>query len=174
MSGAIRFTPIGLLRSGHARAEETPIQPVYAQGSWGRAEVFPEYAEGLQDIESFSHVFLIYHLHLAAPAGLIVKPFLQDRDRGVFATCHPGRPNAIGMSLVALLRREGRVLHLDGADFLDGTPLLDIKPYAARFHRIERPRSGWHEEVDEAEAARRGRRSRFGADGASRAGRRSS
>jgi len=90
----------------------------------------------------------------------VVKPFLQDVERGVFATRAPCRPNPIGLSVVKLVRREGNVLYLDGVDVLDGTPLLDIKPYTAKFDRIETTRNGWQDEVDDQTARLRGRRAR--------------
>ncbi len=158
----ITFRPIGVIRSGHARAEETPIQPAFAEGCVGRAEILEEFEEGLRDLEGFSHVYLIYYLHGAGPPHLLVKPFLDDKVRGVFATRSPNRPNPIGLSVVRLLRREGRVLHLDRLDVLDGTPLLDIKPYSARFDRIEDTRNGWQDGVDEATAMIRGRRQAHG------------
>jgi tRNA-Thr(GGU) m(6)t(6)A37 methyltransferase TsaA len=154
----IAYKPIGVIRSGHGREEETPIQPVYAKGCKGRTEIFPEFAEGLRDLEGFSHVYLLYHFHRAGAAKLLVKPFLQDIERGVFATRAPCRPNAIGLSVVELVRRDGNVLYLDGIDVLDGTPLLDIKPYTAKFDRFETSRNGWQDDVDEETARQRGRR----------------
>ncbi|MBN1589930.1 MAG: tRNA (N6-threonylcarbamoyladenosine(37)-N6)-methyltransferase TrmO [Pirellulales bacterium] len=158
MSDNIIYQPIGVIRSEHTRAAQTPIQPVFCEGCPGRAEVRPEYGAGLRDLEGFSHVYLIYHFHEAGKPRLVVKPFLQDVERGVFATRAPCRPNPIGLSIVRLVRREGNVLHLVGVDVLDGTPLLDIKPYIARFDRIEDARSGWQDKVDDATAQRRGRR----------------
>jgi tRNA-Thr(GGU) m(6)t(6)A37 methyltransferase TsaA len=152
------YRPIGVIHSGHTTAERTPIQPVYAKGCPGRAEILPEFEEGLSDLEGFSHVYLIYHFHTAGPGKLRVKPFLQDRERGVFATRAPGRPNPVGLSIVELVRREGRVLYLDGVDILDGTPLLDIKPYTARFDCITPTRNGWQDEVDEETARKLGSR----------------
>lgn len=149
---------IGIIRSMHTVPEQTPIQPVYARGCLGRAEVLPEYAEGLKDLDGFSHIILIYHFHRADSVLLTVRPFLQDVERGVFSTRAPCRPNPIGMSIVELVRREGTTLHLDGVDILDGTPLLDIKPYVGRFDRIEGTTDGWQHEVDEPTARRRGRR----------------
>jgi len=157
-SGSITLRPIGVIRSAHTKAEETPIQPVYAAGIKGQAEVFPEYAEGLRDLEGFSYLHLIYHFHEAGSARLLVKPFLEDRFHGVFATRAPCRPNPIGLSIVRLVKREGNVLHLEDVDVLDGTPLLDIKPYISRFDYREDVRCGWQEEVDERTARRRGRR----------------
>ena len=154
----VGYKTIGVIRSEHTRPEETPIQPVYAKGCRGRAEILPEYADGLRDLEGFSHVYLIYHLHRAGPARLMVKPFLQDVERGVFATRAPCRPNPIGFSIVELLGREGNSLQLDGLDVLDGTPLIDIKPYVARFDRIEATRNGWQDVVDDETALKRGRR----------------
>jgi tRNA-Thr(GGU) m(6)t(6)A37 methyltransferase TsaA len=154
----IAYRPIGVIHSEHTRAEDTPIQPVYAQECRGQVEIFPEYTDGLRDIEGFSHIYLLYHLHRAGSAKLVVKPFLHDVERGVFATRAPCRPNAIGLSIVELVRREGNVLHLKGVDVLDGTPLLDIKPYTARFDRIEGTRNGWQDEVDDATARKRGQR----------------
>jgi tRNA-Thr(GGU) m(6)t(6)A37 methyltransferase TsaA len=157
-ASVVTYHPIGVIHSGHITAEQTPIQPVYAKGCLGRAEILAEYAEGLHDLEGFSHLYLIYHLHRAGPAQLRVKPFLQDVERGVFATRAPCRPNPIGLSIVELIRREGNVLHLDGVDILDGTPLLDIKPYTARFDRIAGTRNGWQDAVDEETARARGDR----------------
>lgn len=154
----ITYNPIGVIRSEHVAVQETPIQPTYAKGCKGRAEIFPEFAEGLRDLDGFSHVYLIYHFHQAGAARLMVKPFLQDVERGVFATRAPCRPNAIGLSVVELVRREGNVLHLDGVDILDGTPLLDIKPYTAKFDRFETSRNGWQDDVDEETARQCGRR----------------
>jgi len=158
MNENITYKPIGVVRSGHTRSEDTPIQPMYATGCQGRAEVFPEYEAGLRDLEGFSHIYLLYHMDRAGPARLIVKPFLQDIEHGVFATRAPCRPNPIGLSIVALERRDGNVLHLDGVDVLDGTPLLDIKPYTARFDRIETTRNGWQDAVDDEAARRKGKR----------------
>jgi tRNA-Thr(GGU) m(6)t(6)A37 methyltransferase TsaA len=158
----ITYRPIGVIRSEHTVQEQTPIQPVYATGCRGRAEVLPELAEGLRDLDGFSHLYLIYHFHRAGAPKLTVKPYLQDVERGVFATRAPCRPNTIGISVVELMRREGNILYLDGVDILDGTPLLDIKPYTTKFDRVDVSRNGWHLEVDEETAQRRGRRGYWG------------
>jgi tRNA-Thr(GGU) m(6)t(6)A37 methyltransferase TsaA len=157
-TAAITFRPIGIIRSEHTSADATPIQPVYARDCLGRAEILPEFADGLADIEGFSHLYLIYHLDRAEPAQLRVKPYLQDIEHGIFATRAPCRPNPIGLSLVRLLRREGCVLHLAGVDVLDGTPLLDIKPYALRYDTVDNPCGGWTDEIDDNAAVSRGRR----------------
>jgi tRNA-Thr(GGU) m(6)t(6)A37 methyltransferase TsaA len=154
----ITYEPIGVIHSGHVIAEETPIQPAYAKGCRGWAEIFPEYEEGLRDLEGFSHIYLIYHLNRSKSVKLTVKPFLQDVERGVFATRAPNRPNAIGLSIVELVRREGNILGLDGVDILDDTPLLDIKPYTAKFDWVETRRNGWQDEVSEEAARQRGKR----------------
>jgi len=154
----VSYRPIGVIHSEHTTAQKTPIQPTYAKGCMGRAEIFPEFVQGLQDLDGFSHIYLIYHLDRAGSAKLIVKPFMEDVERGVFATRAPCRPNSIGLSIVELVRREGNVLHLDGMDILDGTPLLDIKPYTAKFDHIKTTRNGWQDGVDEETARRRGRR----------------
>jgi len=154
----IIYRPIGVIHSEHTVAENTPIQPVYARGCKGVVEIYPEFEEGLSDLEGFSHLYLIYHFHRAEPAQLLVKPFLQDVMRGIFSTRAPRRPNAIGLSIVELIRREGNALHLDGVDILNGTPLLDIKPYTAKFDFFQTTRNGWQDEVDEETALRRGKR----------------
>jgi len=154
----IVYRPIGVIHSPHTDPEKTPIQPAFASGCRGTAEIFPEFADGLRDIEGFSHIYIIYDMHRVAPARLLVKPFLHDVLHGVFATRAPSRPNPIGLSIVRLERREGNVLYLDGVDVLDGTPLLDIKPYVDRFDCIQHTRNGWLSEVDDATAESRGRR----------------
>ncbi|MFH1143901.1 MAG: tRNA (N6-threonylcarbamoyladenosine(37)-N6)-methyltransferase TrmO [Candidatus Eisenbacteria bacterium] len=155
---SIVYRPIGVIRSPHVDGAATPIQPVFAVGIPGRVELEADYAEGLRDLDGFSHLFLIYHFHRAAPARLLARPFLDDQERGVFATRAPARPNPIGISLVRLQRIEGRVLHVEDIDVLDGTPLLDIKPYAPRFDDRRGACSGWLERIDEATAQRQGRR----------------
>jgi tRNA-Thr(GGU) m(6)t(6)A37 methyltransferase TsaA len=157
-SDKIVYEPIGFIRSGHTRPEQTPIQPAYATGHPGRVEVLPAYVEGLRDLEGFSHIYLIYHFHRAEPAQLLVTPYLQDVKRGVFATRAPCRPNPIGLSIVRLQGCRGSVLFVDDLDMLDGTPVLDVKPYVARFDRIEESRSGWHDQVDPDTARRKGSR----------------
>ncbi len=150
--------PIGIIHSEHTIAEKTPIQPVYAKGCKGQVEVFPEYARGLRDLDDFSHIYLIYHFHQSPQVKLIVKPFLQDVERGVFATRSPCRPNALGLSVVELVGVDGNILYLDNVDILDGTPLLDIKPYTAKFDLNYVKKNGWQDEVDEHTAQKRGKR----------------
>lgn len=155
----MRHAPIGCIHSPHQVPEATPIQPRFARGVRGRVEVFEAYADGLADLEGFSHLFLIYGLHRADPPSLTVVPFMDDKARGIFATRHPARPNALGLSLVRLTGREGRWLDVEDLDVLDGTPLLDIKPYYPGFDAPEgEVRAGWLEAVPESVTERRGRR----------------
>lgn len=154
----LTLKPIGVIHSEHRHAVETPIQPVFAPDCIGRVEVFTEFAAGLKDIELYSHIYLVYHLHQAGEVRLLTKPFLQDTEHGIFATRAPWRPNPIGLSIVKLIGREGSALIIEGADILDGTPLLDIKPYSKRFDNIETQRNGWQDDVDDATAWKRGRR----------------
>jgi tRNA-Thr(GGU) m(6)t(6)A37 methyltransferase TsaA len=158
MNTGITYKSIGTIHSEHKQANETPIQPVYAQECAGAVDVFPEFAEGLADLEGFSHIYLLYHLHRCKNVRLKVKPFLQDVERGVFATRAPCRPNGIGMSIVRLIRREGNTLHVQGLDVLDGTPLLDIKPYTPRFDCVRTERNGWQDDVQEDDAQVLGKR----------------
>jgi tRNA-Thr(GGU) m(6)t(6)A37 methyltransferase TsaA len=155
---SVTFQPIGIIHSAHRAAEETPIQPVYARGAEGRAELLPEFAAGLRDLDGFSHVYLIYWLHEAGAPRLLVKPFLDDVERGVFATRAPCRPNPIGLSIVKLLRCEKNVVHVRDIDVLDQTPLLDIKPYVPRFDHRDPVKCGWIDRVDDQTAHARGHR----------------
>jgi tRNA-Thr(GGU) m(6)t(6)A37 methyltransferase TsaA len=155
----IVFKPIGTIHSEHKNPKRTPIQPVFAWDCIGQVEVYPEYEEGLLDIEGFSHIFIIYHLHKSEPGKeLTLKPFLEDVVHGVFATRYSNRPNPIGMSLVRLIRREKNRLYINDVDMLDGTPVLDIKPYNTRFEHREDVRNGWMDNIDKDTAFKRGRR----------------
>ena len=139
-----------------------------AGGSPGRIEVFPDYAEGLDDIEGFSHLHLIYWLHraadvlssVAAPSPLKIVPFLDDVPRGVFATRASVRPNPLGLSIVRLMERRGAELLVEDLDMLDGTPLLDIKPYVEGFDLRVGTRGGWTEQVSRVTFVNRGERRR--------------
>jgi len=162
----VTFYPIGVIRSPHLLPDKTPIQPVYARGVEGRAEILSDYVDGLQDLAGFSHVLLVYWFHRATTPRLIVKPFLDDVPRGVFATRAPCRPNPIGISVVRLIRQEANVLYLEDVDMLDGTPLLDIKPYVSRFECREGVRCGWVDSIDEPTAQERTRgRNQWRAEG---------
>lgn len=139
----IEYTPIGVIRSPFKSIEGMPIQPAAAKGVAGSVEVHERFSEGLQDLEGFSHILLIYHFHRSRGYTLRVKPFLDDQLRGVFATRAPRRPNAVGLSLVKLVRVEGPILHIEDVDILDGTPLLDIKPHVPDFDARETMSIGW-------------------------------
>jgi len=139
----IRYRPIGFIRTPFASPEGMPIQPAAAKGVVGRVELDPGLADGLKDLDGFSHVILIYHFHRAKPAMLRVKPYMDSVERGVFATRSPARPNAIGISVVRLLGVERNVLRVENVDIVDGTPLLDIKPYVPQFDGAEDVRIGW-------------------------------
>lgn len=154
----ILYLPIGVIRSGHTVPDQTPAQSVYAKGCSGRAELLAEYEEGLEGLDGFSHPILIYHFHRAQTPQMTVTPFLHESPHGLFSTRFPSRPNPIGLSIVELTRRDGTILFLDGVDVLDGTPLLDIKPYVRRFDCFVDTRDGWQDEVDEETAQRRGLR----------------
>jgi tRNA-Thr(GGU) m(6)t(6)A37 methyltransferase TsaA len=141
----ITYQPIGVIHSPFAEPEGTPIQPPGAQGVEGTVEVFPAYADGLKDLDGFSHLILIYHFHRAGSPSLQVKPFMDDEAHGVFAMRGPSRPNSIGLSVVRLVGVEANVLQIRDVDIVDGTPLLDIKPYVPEFDVRAVERIGWLE-----------------------------
>jgi tRNA-Thr(GGU) m(6)t(6)A37 methyltransferase TsaA len=144
---SIEFKPIGTIRTPFRKTEGMPVQPVGAAGVKGTVEVFEEFAEGLKDLGGFSHIMLLYHFHQSTGYKLTVTPFLDTQPRGLFATRAPKRPNGIGLSVVRLLRVEGATLHVENVDILDGTPLLDIKPYVPEFDQQVDIRTGWLEAV---------------------------
>ena len=139
----IQYKPIGIIRSPFKDTKGMPIQPTGAKGIRGRVVIEPEYVDGLRDIEGFSHIILLYHFHLSKGFSLEVKPFMDDKLHGVFTTRAPRRPNPIGLSVVRLVRRKGRTLHVEDVDIVDGTPLLDIKPYVPKFDVVKVQRIGW-------------------------------
>lgn len=122
-----------------------PIQPKGAAGITGTVVIHEQYLEGLVDLDGFSHIYLIYEFHRAQRTELKVIPFMDNVARGVLATRSPLRPNHLGLSIVELVRVDGTCLTVRGLDILDGTPLLDIKPYIAAFDQVEQSRSGWME-----------------------------
>lgn len=141
----IKYTPIGVIHSLFKEPKGTPIQPSGAKGISGTVEVFPEYARGLKDVVGFSHIFLIYHFHLSSGSSLTAKPYMDSKERGVFAMRGPNRPNPIGISIVRLIRVEGNIIHIQDVDIVDGTPLLDIKPYVPEFDIRKAEKTGWLE-----------------------------
>jgi len=139
------FSPIGIIHSPYAEPVGVPIQGVYAEGAIGTVAVLPELREGLTDLEGFSHIILLYCLHRSQGYSLTCKPFLDVQHRGVFATRAPRRPNPIGLSIVRLLGIDDSVLRIGDVDIVDGTPLLDIKPYIADFDVRSNVRAGWYD-----------------------------
>ena len=137
------YRPIGIIHSPHKTPEGTPIQPTGARDVEGSIEVFPEYAAGLADLAGFSHIILLYHFHLSKKFSLKVKPFLDNQKRGLFATRAPSRPNPIGLSVVRLMGITEGNLRVQDVDVIDGTPLLDIKPYVPEFDVREVDQIGW-------------------------------
>ncbi|MBZ0256292.1 tRNA (N6-threonylcarbamoyladenosine(37)-N6)-methyltransferase TrmO [bacterium] len=142
---AIQFDPIGVIHTPHKHSDGTPIQVGYAEQVEGEVEVFPEYQEGLNGVEKFSRIWLLYHFHCASQCRLTVKPFLDNHTHGLFATRAPARPNPIGVSAVELIEIKGNIIHVKGVDMLDGSPLLDIKPYISQFDHFATGKEGWFE-----------------------------
>lgn len=144
------YRPIGIVESPYASREGMPIQATGGQGVRGRIRVLEEYVEGLQDLDGFSHIILIYHFHLTQETQLVVTPFLDTTPRGVFATRSPNHPNPIGLSTVRLLEVRENTLEIEDLDIVDGTPLLDIKPYVPAFDHRQPERLGWLEKTGKA------------------------
>lgn len=139
----MQFVPIGRIHTSHKTKEECPIQPVYSSEALGSIEVFQQYAVGLKDIETFSHIYILYLFDRAGEIQLIRPTFLDDEPHGIYASRHPCRPNGIGMSIIRLEERQENILTVRGIDVLDKTPLLDIKPYIPKFDIIESASNGW-------------------------------
>lgn len=151
----IMIEPIGVIHTPFNTAEGTPIQSAVANDAEGIIEVDPAYAEGLADLEGFDRIWLLYLCDRAKTGQLKVVPFRDSVKRGIFATRAPGRPNRIGLSPVRLLSIEGNRLRVADVDMLDGTPLLDIKPYVPQFDIFAGSRSGWLEEGNDRTTADR-------------------
>jgi tRNA-Thr(GGU) m(6)t(6)A37 methyltransferase TsaA len=137
--------PIGIIHSPFSDKKQTPIQPTRSDAA-GTVEVFPEFTDGLRDLEGFSHIILLYVFHESGEYTLMVKPFLDDKQHGLFTTRYPCRPNPIGISIVRLLSCQKNILNIHGVDVLEGTPLLDIKPYVPDFDVRTEVKSGWYAE----------------------------
>jgi tRNA-Thr(GGU) m(6)t(6)A37 methyltransferase TsaA len=140
----MEIIPIGVIHTPFKCKKDTPIQP-FRSKAIGKVEVFKEYEDGLEDTEKFSHLILIYKFHKSRGYRLKIKPFLDDRLRGLFATRYPRRPNQIGLTVVRLLKRKGNIIFVKGIDVIDGTPLLDIKPCVPAFGPREKIKIGWLE-----------------------------
>ncbi len=143
----IEYQSIGIIHSPFRDIKGMPIQPAGAEGVRGTIEIFPAFAQGLQDLDGFSHVILLYHFHKNKRFKLIVTPFLDSRQHGVFSTRVPRRPNSIGLSIVKLLGIKENILDIENVDILDETPLIDIKPYVQEFDQPPADRFGWFEQA---------------------------
>ncbi|RME31021.1 MAG: tRNA (N6-threonylcarbamoyladenosine(37)-N6)-methyltransferase TrmO [Candidatus Zixiibacteriota bacterium] len=147
MTATITFAPIGIIHSPYHDPKQVPRQPSEANGVGGTVEIFPEYTEGLSDLDGFSHIILVYYFLRAAEARLKVIPSRDTVPRGIFATRSPSRPNPIGLSIVRLEQIDGNTLYVHNLDIIDGTPLLDIKPYLPELSRQRGAKLGWLEKV---------------------------
>jgi tRNA-Thr(GGU) m(6)t(6)A37 methyltransferase TsaA len=151
----IEYRPIGIIHSPFKELEGMPIQPAGAKGIKGTVEVFKAFQRGLKDLDGFSHVILLYHFHRSRGFHLHIVPFMDTKARGLFATRAPKRPNSIGLSVVRLEKIRGGVLHIRDVDILDGTPLLDIKPYVPKFDAPMKARIGWLQKAGKSVSNRR-------------------
>jgi tRNA-Thr(GGU) m(6)t(6)A37 methyltransferase TsaA len=142
----IKYKPIGIIHTPFKDTTDVPIQPIGGKGIAGSIRLEPEYIPCTKDLDGFSHIFLIYHLHLSSGFKAQVVPFMDDTLRGVFATRAPRRPNPIGISLVRLKKIENDILFIEDLDIVDNTPLLDIKPYAPIMDARETSKIGWLED----------------------------
>src|SRR5512136_2904882 len=148
MTSGVRVRPVGIVHSPFKEPSDLPppafAPPRFFESSRGAIEVFPEFEAGLDGLEGFSHIIVIFHFHRSGASKLKVVPPGRSKPRGVFATRSPHRPNPLGLSVLRLLSRDGRVLEVSGLDLIDGTPVLDIKPYTRR-DRKSRITTGWLE-----------------------------
>lgn len=142
----VRLRPVGVVRSRYKNPSDLPppafAPPRFFERSTGEIEILPEFAAGLDGLEGFSHIIVLFHFHRAGASKLKVIPPGKSKPRGVFATRSPRRPNPLGLSVLRLLGRNGRILEVSGLDLIDGTPVLDIKPYTSR-DRKSHIRTGW-------------------------------
>ncbi|HHE54932.1 MAG TPA: tRNA (N6-threonylcarbamoyladenosine(37)-N6)-methyltransferase TrmO [Caldithrix abyssi] len=154
----ICYEPIGYICTEHKDPNQVPVQPIYAKGFKGYVKLRPEFVAGLEHLEDFSHIFLIVHMHLKKEKKLKVVPFFHNNEKGIFATRSPARPNPIGLSLVRLEKIEGNKIWVSDLDLVDGTPVLDIKPFTKQLDSRQNTRDGWVDQIDPEEAKRKGRR----------------
>ncbi len=148
MSGQIRIEIIGAIQTPFREPAGCPIQPSRSGGVEGWVRLEPRFREGLKDIAGFERIWLVYWLHKAPEPGLLVTPFLDHHQHGLFATRAPARPSSIGFSAVRLLGVHDNVLHVADVDMVDGTPLLDVKPYVPEFDCYPNSKAGWFDESD--------------------------
>lgn len=152
--------PIGIIHTQYESSTDVPLQPAFSQ-SKGRAEIYPEYVEALDSLDGFSHIILLYWFHKAKVPRMKVAPYMDVEKHGLFATRTPSRPNPIGLSIVELLKIESSTIYFKGADMLNGTPLLDIKPYVSKFDSPESTKIGWLERPLDKEKMKRVADKRF-------------
>jgi tRNA-Thr(GGU) m(6)t(6)A37 methyltransferase TsaA len=143
----IQYKPIGIIHSPFKQPEGTPIQAAFTKNGEGTVELFPQFKQGLKDLEGFSHIILIYHFHKSKGYDLACRPFLDKVKRGLFATRAPSRPNPIGLSIVRLQGINDGILSVSSLDVIDGTPLIDIKPYIPQFDSLKTVKVGWFEKA---------------------------
>ena len=141
----INYNPIGYVHSPIKTVEDSPIQSVGADNITGFIELDYSLIDGLKDLDGFSHIIVLYHFHKSKNPQLLCKPFLDNIEHGIFAIRGPNRPNAIGFSIVSIIKIQDNVIHIGNVDILDGTPVLDIKPYVHEFDALINTRSGWLE-----------------------------
>jgi tRNA (adenine37-N6)-methyltransferase len=142
----ITIKPIGTIFTPHTSIKDMPIQPLAAKGIRGFIKLLPEYTEGLKDLEGFSHITLLYHFHKINGVELVVTPFMDTEKHGIFACKAPKRPNAIGISTVKLISINENIIIIEQVDMLDGTPLIDIKPFYPRYDNRLHAKIGWLEQ----------------------------
>lgn len=143
MKEKIEIKPIGIIHTLYKEPKGIPIQGKFEKGVTGRIELFPEYQQGLKDLEGFSHIILVYYFDRSKDEKLVSRPFLEDEPHGIFAIRSPHRPNHIGVSIVELKKIEDNIVTFSEVDMLDNTPLLDIKPYVSHFDSRENVKNGW-------------------------------
>lgn len=141
----IHFKSIGVVHSPYKTVENMPVQTSASKDVEAEIEIFEQYKEGISDLEGFSHIYVIFFLNMVREPKLKVIPFLDTVERGIFATRSPARPNPVGLSLVELVSVNENILKIRGVDMLDGTPVIDIKPYVPDFEICENVRKGWFE-----------------------------
>jgi len=145
MNKGIKLKPIGIIHTPYKEPKGIPIQGKFEKNVTGQVELFQKYKKGLKDIKRFSHIILIYHFNRSKEERLVGNPFLEDKEHGIFAIRSPHRPNHIGFSIVKLEKIHGNTIIFSEVDILDGTPLLDIKPYVSHFDSRENVKNGWLE-----------------------------
>jgi len=141
----IKLNPIGVVHSPFKEPSGVPKDSTDGMNYQGTVEIFPQYKDGLKDLDGFSHIIILFYFHKSEYYHLISKPYLDDHPRGVFATRSPHRPNLIGLSVVKLLRIDDNIIYVRGIDMIEGTPVLDIKPYIPEFESNEGIKIGWLE-----------------------------